>query len=63
MQYSNPKGVKTMTINEFKKLLYDAKIEIDNEDFEMLWQGTNNNKKLDDFDDYEIIDITTNQAK
>ena len=49
-----------MTIKEFKKLLYDAKIEIDNEDFEMLWQGTNNNKKLDDFDDYEIIDITTN---
>ena len=49
-----------MTIKEFKKLLYDAKIEIDNEDFEMLWQGTTNNKKLDDFDDYEIIDITTN---
>ena len=49
-----------MTIKEFKKLLYDAKIEIDNEDFEMLWQGTTNNKKLDDFDDCEIIDITTN---
>ena len=49
-----------MTIKEFKKLLYDAKIEIDNEDFEMLWQGTTNNKKLDDFDNYEIIDITTN---
>ena len=49
-----------MTIKEFKKLLYDAKIEIDNEDFEMLWQGTTNNKKLDGFDDYEIIDITTN---
>ena len=49
-----------MKIKNLRKLLYDAKIEIDNEDFEMLWQATTNNKKLDDFNDYEILDITTN---
>ena len=49
-----------MKIKDLSKLLYDAKIEIDNEDFEMIWQGHSNNKKLDDFNDYEILDITTN---
>ena len=49
-----------MDIKDLSNLLYDANVEIDTEDFEVLWQG-NSNKGIPNYlYHYEIIDITTN---
>lgn len=49
-----------MTINDLERVMYDCAVEIDTEDYEVLWQGNSNKGIPERFGDREIIDITTN---
>lgn len=48
-----------MTISDLERIIYDCNVEIDTEDYEVLWQGRNY-QIPERFGDCEIIDITTN---
>lgn len=49
-----------MTINDLERVMYDCAVEIDTEDYEVLWQGNSNKGIPARFGEREIIDITTN---
>lgn len=51
-----------MTVKEFRELLFDTKIEIDNFNYEKLYQGNYWSKNLDIYDNFEIINITINEG-
>lgn len=48
-----------MKIQDLVKYLYDCKVEIDTEDFETIWQGNSQNKKIQEYYLFDILDITT----
>lgn len=49
-----------MTISDLEKIMYDCAVEIDTEDYEVLWQGNLNKGIPARYGDCEIVDITTN---